>query len=233
VRQAQIVRRVALTAIALVTAWSVWAWAQPREHDPARGHEQAQEHAEEGSEEAPSMNLFEFGRETPPFIAMLVNFGILAGAYYLLGRRPIAAGLQNRRNAIAKDIDDAQAMKRAAEERAKTYQGKLETLEQEMRTAREALVRAGEAERDRLITEAEANAERMRKDAAFLVTQELKQIRQDLRKDMVNAAVGMAEHLLRERVTPADQERLAEEYLADLGGEPEPGARIPAQERAP
>ena len=54
----------------------------------------------------------------------------------------------------------------------------------------------------------------MRKDAEFLVEQEMKQIRQDLWRDTVEVAVTAAEDLLKKRVTPADQERIAEDYLA-------------------
>ena len=71
-------------------------------------------------------------------------------------------------------------MKHEAEERAKTYQSKLEKLEEELAAARESLVRAGEAESERIVREAEAKAERMRKDAEFLVEQELKQLRGEL-----------------------------------------------------
>jgi F-type H+-transporting ATPase subunit b len=170
------------------------------------------------SEPLQPMNWTDFSRETPPYVAMLVNFGILIAGYYLLGRKPVAAALVNRRDTIAKDIDEANKMLAEAEARAKTYQAKLEHLEDEVKTARQALVQAGEAERDRIVTDAEAKAERMRKDAEFLVEQELKQIRQDLWKDTVEAAVGAAEELLKKRVTPADQERMAEDYLADLGG---------------
>jgi F-type H+-transporting ATPase subunit b len=153
---------------------------------------------------------------------MLINFGILAAGYYLLGKKPIAAALRNRRDTIAKDIDEAHKMLGEAEARALTYQAKLEHLEDEVKTARAALVQAGEAERDRIVSDAEAKAERMRKDAEFLVDQELKQIRQDLWKDTVEAAVGAAEELLKKRVTAADQERMAEDYLADLGGKKSP-----------
>jgi F-type H+-transporting ATPase subunit b len=164
------------------------------------------------------MNWTEFGTSTPPYIAMLINFGILAAGYYLLGRKPIAAALQSRRDGIAKDIEEAQRMRHEAEARAATYQSKLAKLEEEVQSAREALVRAGEAERDRIVSDAEAKAARMRKDAEFLVEQEMKQIRQDLWRDTVEVAVTAAEDLLKRRVTPADQERMAEDYLADLGG---------------
>ncbi|MGH7270227.1 MAG: hypothetical protein ACREJ3_07320 [Polyangiaceae bacterium] len=163
-----------------------------------------------------TMNWTEFGQETPPFIAMLINFAILAAGYTLLGKKPIAAALKARRDSITKDIEDAQRMRHEAEERAKLYQGKLEKLEEEMRIARESLVHAGEADHDRVVKEAEAKAERMRKDAQFLVEQELKQIRADLWRESVDAAVRAAEDLLKARVTPSDHERLAEDYLADL-----------------
>jgi F0F1-type ATP synthase membrane subunit b/b' len=215
-------RRVALAVMVAVTAWSVSTWVASR---PAAAAPEAKAaagepaKAEGGDEAGPApFNLTQFGGETPPFVAMLINFGVLAAGYYFLGRKPIAAGLRARRDTISKDIEEAQRMKHEAEERAKTYQVKLEKLEEELVAARESLLRAGEAESERIVREAETKAERMRKDAEFLVEQELKQLRGGLLRETVEAAVAAAEELLKKRVTPADQERLAEDYLADLGG---------------
>jgi F-type H+-transporting ATPase subunit b len=212
----------------VVTAWSVWAWVASKPAAAAASKESAAAAEEPAKAEGPAkreaddegpapFNLTKFGGETPPFIAMLINFGILAAGYYFLGRKPVAAGLQARRDTISKDIEEAQRMKHEAEARAKIYQGKLAKLEDELRAARESLVQAGEAESERIVREAEAKADRMRKDAEFLVEQELKQIRGELWRDTVEAAVAAAEELLKKRVTSADQERLAEDYLADLG----------------
>lgn len=195
---------------------------------------------EKGSTEAPEsepeneqpepMNWADFGSKTPPFIAVLLNFAILAGGYYFVGRRPIGDALQSRRDSIANDIEEAERAKTAAEARAKVYQAKLEKLEDEVRAAREALVRAGEAERERIVSDAEAKAERLRNDAKFLIEQELKQARQDLWREAVDAAVAGARELLASHVTAADQERLAEDYLSSLGAQkglkasdPQPG----------
>jgi F0F1-type ATP synthase membrane subunit b/b' len=222
-----LVRRLALASMLLVTAWSVWAWAQPPTHDKGaettaeqsdgKRAEAAKEGREENEPPAP-MNWTQFGGEAPPFIAMLVNFGIMAAGYYLLGKKPIASMLESRRAGIAKNIEDAQRMKEEADARAKTYQAKLERLEEDARAAREALLRAGEAEHQRIVSEAEAKAERIRRDAEFALEQELKQLRLDLWKGAVAAAVTAAGELLKQRVTPADQERLAEDYLAELAG---------------
>ena len=208
-----------LGAMVLVTAWSIWAWAEPTGGHP---HPAAAEHHGEAAEDArpAPINWVEFGGETPPFLAAVINFTILAAGYYLLGRKPIAAALQGRRDSIAKEIEEAQRMRREAEERAKTYQAKLEHLQEEVRAARGALARTGEAERDRIVAEADAKAERMRTDATFLVEQEIKQIRQDLWHEALESAVAAAEQLLAQRVTSADHERLAEDYLADLGPKP-------------
>jgi F-type H+-transporting ATPase subunit b len=216
-------KRIAFALMVAVTAWSVWAWVQSRPAEAApegKAAAAAEEPAkgEGGESEGPApLNLTKFGGETPPFVAMLINFGILAAGYYFLGRKPVAAALQARRDTISRDIEEAQRMKHEAEERAKSYQRKLEKLEEELVAARESLVRAGEAESERIVREAEAKAERMRKDAEFLVEQELKQLRGELLRGTVEAAVAAAEELLKKRVTPADQERIAEDYLADLG----------------
>jgi F-type H+-transporting ATPase subunit b len=225
----QALRRVVLCAMVLTTGWSAWAWAQPAQngakapaaaegHGGDKGTARSEAAEESQSEEPAPMNWTEFGKETPPYIAMLINFGLLVGGYYLFGKKPIAEGLKNRRDAIAREIEEAQTIKEEAEARAKTYQAKLEKLDDEMRHAREALVRAGEAERDRLVAEAEAKAERMRKDAQFMVEQELKQLQQDVWRGAVETAVVAAEEMLRKRVTQADQERLAEDYLSSLSG---------------
>jgi F-type H+-transporting ATPase subunit b len=190
---------------------SAAAPAHPVAAEAPRAEEEEEEHG------PGAFNFGEFGGETPPYLAMLINFGILVGGYYLLGKDSIAAGLKSRRAGIQKELEEAARMKAEAEERAKKYQARLQTLEAEKAMAIEALVRAGEAEKERIVREAEAKAERMKKDAEFLVEQEVKQLRVDVWREAVDTAVAAAEELLKKRVTPADQERLAEEYLADLG----------------
>jgi F-type H+-transporting ATPase subunit b len=222
--------RVALTAMSLVTAWSIWAWGQS-----ASGHradhvsnstsaaqsELAASTAHQGTvaDDAtpPPMNWTRFGEETPPYVAMLINFGILVAGYYYFGKKSISNALRNRRDTISKEIDEAQRMKHEAEERAKTYQAKLQRLEDEMRGARDALARSAEAERERILADAEDKAARLGKEAEFLIEQEIKQLRQDLWRDAVNTAVSAAGDLLKDKITPDDQQRLAEDHLADLG----------------
>lgn len=187
----------------------------------AAGEHGSEHGAEHGHWPPPGINWVDFSDplHRPPFVAMLINFAILAGLYYFLGRKPIAQALKTRRAAVAKEIEEAQRMKAEAEARAKMYQAKLGRLEEELTMAKQALVEAGRGERDRIVRDAEEKAARMEKDATFRIEQEMRQIRQELWRDTVEVAVTAAEDLLKKRITPADQERLAEDYLAELAGE--------------
>ena len=136
--------------------------------------------------------------------------------FYKYGKGPISEGLKTRRATIVREIEEATRMRQEAEARAAKYQEKLSHLESELKETRDALKAAGETDRDRLVREAEEKAARMEKDAAFLVEQEMKQLRAELTRDAVESAVAAAEELLKKRITASDQERLAEDYLTQL-----------------
>jgi F-type H+-transporting ATPase subunit b len=218
-----------LFAIVLASAWPLAAWAV--QHGGARvtaTHTPDAEGGDARGEEPPGekhawppkpINWTDASnKDQPPLVASAVNLIVLLLIYYFAGRKGVANALTARKKAIASEIEDAQRMKRAAQERAKHYQQKLENLEEELATTRAALVEAGKGERDRIVKEAEEKAARMHKDAGFLVEQEKRQIQQDLLRETVERALSAAEELLKKRITPADQERLAEEYLAEIGG---------------
>ncbi len=176
--------------------------------------------AEKASEEEHTLkpiNLFDFGnKEQPPYAYALINFSALMALFYFAGKKPMTQALKNRRQNVAKDIEEAQRMKREAEERAKQYQARLAHLGDELDATKRALEEAGKGERERIVKEAEEKAGRMQKDAAFLLEQEAKQLRLDLVQETADMAVAAAEELLKKRVTEADQERFAEEFLRSL-----------------
>ncbi len=165
----------------------------------AVGNQAAEEAAETHAPKP--INWTDFSNhEQPPLAFMFLNFVVLIGIYYKYGKGPISEGLKNRRATIAREIEEAQRMRKEAEARAAVYQEKLSHLETELKETRETLRAAGEAERDRIVREAEEKAVRMEKDAKFLVEQELKQLRTELTREAVETAVAAAEELLKKRI---------------------------------
>jgi F-type H+-transporting ATPase subunit b len=171
-------------------------------------------HEEEGPR---AVNWVDFSnKKQPPYLAAFINFAIMAGAYAYFGKKPVEAALKARRDDVSKQIEEAQNIKREAEARSKQYAQKLEALTDELTTTRATLVAAGVAEKARIVREAEEKAARMQKDAIFLLNQERRQLQADIQRETVAAALMAAEALLRTELTQADQERVAEEFLATL-----------------
>jgi len=165
------------------------------------------------------------GTPVTPYVYILFNALVLYGMYYYLGKKPIGAGLKARRDAVAKELDEATQIKTEAKAKLAEYSHRLTKLDQELERMKKELTLAGEKDRDRIVKEAEERAERMKKDAQFLLDQEVKQMRIDLQKYAVEAAMRAAEKALESKVSAEDRQRIAEEYVAMIGKLPEPGAK--------
>lgn len=152
----------------------------------------------------------------PPFIGPLVNFGILLMLGYMALRRSINPSLAARRAAIETEIAEAQRMHTEADSMHREFSEKLSQLDQEIARMKAEYARAGEVERDRVIAEAQAKAERMRTDARAAIEQEMKSLAEELRREAVLAAATAAEETVRRTITAADHSRLADDYITSL-----------------
>lgn len=218
----------ALLAAVVLLAAPAGALAQddPRWQDSAReepGHDEfdaqtagelEEPHAEEGEAHATShhdahIDWWAIG-------AGVVNFVLLLWILVRLARKPLSSYLVDRRNQIEQDMAEAARLKKEAEARHAEYESRLKALDKEIAALRQEMIDAGVAERDRIIADAQAKAERMRKDAQFLIDQQMKQLRIDLTREAVTAAVAAAEEQLRAQASPQDQERIARDYLTRL-----------------
>jgi F-type H+-transporting ATPase subunit b len=194
------------------------------------GGEHAADHggthaAGEHGEHAEGEHGAHHGPDAVKIAALFVNFGIWIALIVYLLRTPLAEYLRSRRLAVEEGLEEAKRLQVEAQRVYDEYTEKLAHRDEEKQRLREEMIRAGEAERDRLLAEADRRAERMRKDAQFLIDQQLKQLRIDLTREAVEAAVAAAEEVLRAQASEADQKRLAEAYLESLKGSLQEGAR--------
>ena len=167
-----------------------------------------------------------FKNEQPPFAAALFNFAILVFIYWRFGKKPIAEGLKARKNAIAQAIENAKQILREARARAKRYRGKLEQVEVDAEHGKAAIVGAGQGEAEAILRAAEEKAQRIERDAKFLLEQEKKQTELDLVRETVERAASQAEKLLHSTVSMDDHERLAEEFISKLAQDYQKGLSV-------
>lgn len=161
----------------------------------------------------------------PPFVGPLINFGILLVLGYMAVTRSINPSLQARRAAMESEIAEAKRLHDEAQSMHDEVSAKLNALDAEIETLKSQFVKAGEAERDRIVAEAHARVERMRAEGSNAIETEMKALREELRREAVIAAAAAAEATVRSGINADDQRRLADEYLAGLEAAGKEGAR--------
>ena len=147
----------------------------------------------------------------------LANFLIFA---WILKRfvLPLARDfLRSRREEVLATVQAVAESKQRAEALVREYQARLNGLDQEAKDIEASLRVEGERQKAKLLQEADVLAKKIVEDAHFLAEQEVKVARQEIREEVANLAEASARELVQRYITPADQVRLAEEFLREIG----------------
>lgn len=158
-----------------------------------------------------------------------LNLLVLVAALVYFARGPIAGYLNSRRSQIEAGIDSAGRELAEAEQRLAGCEQRAAALDRELDEIRRVVRQQAEADRDRLLAEAKATAERIRRDAVAAAEQEVRRARDGLRAETVDLAVQIAGDLLRGQVTDADRARLVDDFVQRVE---QPGAATGAPARS-
>ncbi len=170
----------------------------------------------------------EHGWDQTALIASFFNFFILLFIFVKLGKGKIAAALKARKAEIEDALSEAARLKAEAAVKHREYSERLAKLDDELAQIKRDMIDAGTKERDRIVADAEQKAARMRREAEFIIEQQVKQLRADLVTEAAETAVAAAEELLLRTTTSYDQQRLAQEYLKALAEQSGADIKIPS-----
>jgi F-type H+-transporting ATPase subunit b len=150
-------------------------------------------------------------------IFRLINFVVLAyGLVYLL-RSPFAKYLDNRRTQIRADLVDAAETRRVSTERLAEIDERLKRLPGELDELRARGAEEIAAEEARIDRAAEAERERLLEQTRREIEMQLRAAQRDLVTQAANLSVGLATERVKQTITEADQRRLVDRYLEQLG----------------
>lgn len=158
----------------------------------------------------------EHGWDTTAIAAQIVNFVVLIGIFVFLFKGKVNSFLKERKAEVANALSEAARLKAEAAAKHREYSERLAKLDQELAQIKQEMIAAGIKERDRIVAEAEHKAARMRREAEFIIEQQVKQLQTELTKEAVDAAVSAASDLLLKTTTSYDQQRIGQDYLAAL-----------------
>ncbi len=229
------VKRVARLMV-LVTAalWfalsvgTVWAAEQKSHETPAavqevasgQGHEAASVEAGHGAaaegghaavrNSLSAEKLKDLGWRVVNFIALMIILVKFAA-------KPIGAGLAGRQKRIRDEIEELEAKRAAAEKSYRDFESKLATVEKDIDKIVEKAVAQAELEKVKILERAELAAADIKRQAELAVQKEIMDARRYLKDEVADKAAAMAESLIMKNLTPGDQVKIVEDYLAKVG----------------
>ena len=146
-----------------------------------------------------------------------LNFAALLFILIKFGAKPIANTLRNRRSAITDQFADVEARRAEADRAYREFEKKLSTIDQDINEIIENAKAQGQAEKERIIEEAKQAAADIKRQAEMAVQHELALAKLNLREEVANQAVLMAEELIKKNLHQDDQVKLIENYLEKVG----------------
>jgi F-type H+-transporting ATPase subunit b len=150
----------------------------------------------------------------------LFNLALVLGLLYFLLRKPVQNFFRERARQIDESLDSARRAREEAQRHLTEVEERIAGLEQRVAEILEKARQDGEAEKARIITEAEKEAKRILELAKHEIENRSKTARKELRTFTVDEAIEHARKLLRERMDAEKDEHLIDLFLDDLGGGP-------------
>ena len=146
----------------------------------------------------------------------VLNFLILAFFLVKLLKEPLSRFLQESARSIRENLQGTEEAFLLAEGELEEVEKRLESLEEETQKLRTAIGELGEKERDKIIANARQTAEHTLEKARLEAGYSVEQAKSQLRRQVIDEAVRIAEESVRKAITNSDQKRLVDEYLHNL-----------------
>lgn len=143
----------------------------------------------------------------------IFNFLVVAGVLWWALADKARNFFSGRRASIARTLAEVDQAVVAAEAKLAEYQQQIAGMEQDIANVRQLVIGEVEQEKARIIEEGKLAAEHIIEQARRSAEQEVAGARQQLLDQAAEMAAEMASGLVARSLTPADHERLLDEYL--------------------
>jgi len=153
---------------------------------------------------------------SPPFVFMLINFGIFL---LLLAKYLAPAGkklAEERHDTIKNALDEAAKLRKQAQDKLAEYDAKLAKADAEIAEMVAGMKADAEAEKQRMLKAADDAAALLKRDAETRIAAEIALARAALTKEVTAAAASATEKLLRDKATADDQSKLVNTFIAGV-----------------
>jgi F-type H+-transporting ATPase subunit b len=146
----------------------------------------------------------------------LVLFGVSMLILWKLAFPRIGEALDRRQRAIELSIDEAEEIRRRADELLNEYRERLAEARQQADEIIDRARKAGEAHERESEEDAKIRRERLMEQARRDIETETRRAIQEIRREVADLTVMATEKVTRKVLTEEDQRRLVEETLSEI-----------------
>jgi F-type H+-transporting ATPase subunit b len=155
---------------------------------------------------------------SPPFVLLLLNFGLLLLILAKFGG-PVARKLaQERHDQIKTALDEAAKLRDQASQKLAEYETRIKDVDAEVKKLVDGIRADAEADKQRIIEAAAAQSAQMKKDAERRIAAEIELARAQLTREVAAAASAATEKILKEKVSADDQNQLVASFIGNVQG---------------
>ena len=150
-------------------------------------------------------------------IVQMFNFVVLLVILQRLLYKPFLAKMNERTEAIKRSLEEAQAARAQAAKQAEENTERLRAAYAEAAAIRAQALKEAADEQRRLVEAARVEATKLVESAKAQTDADIRRAREELRREVSDIAIAVAERLVRKSLHDADHRRLVDEAIAKVG----------------
>jgi F-type H+-transporting ATPase subunit b len=153
-------------------------------------------------------------RSTYDLVMRWVNFAILVFVIVKFGRKPLMAFLKSHKSEIEQEFAKIEAQKESTLAKVREANNAMEESKVRLPELKARLIEQGERQKQDLIREAQDQSRLILEGAKHKIDYQVMRAREKLRTELLEMAVDEALKELPDLISPEDNQRQIEKYLA-------------------
>jgi F-type H+-transporting ATPase subunit b len=147
----------------------------------------------------------------------MANFIALLVILYFLLYKPLLAKMEERTLAIKKSLEAAEAARAEAARQQEENAARLRAAYAEAQAIRAAALKEAAEEQRKLVEAARREAQQLVESAKAQMEADVRRAREELRREVSEIAITVAEKLIRKSLRDEDHRRIVEDTIARIG----------------
>lgn len=141
-----------------------------------------------------------------------INLLLLLALLYKFAKKPIARMLSTSAGNAKNTMESAKNELEEAQAKIKEYEAKISGLEDELAKRQETSLAAIEAEKNQIIEDAKAQAQKLEEQTQTRIDQNISRAKEEIKEFLIKESVALAEQVISKEISAKDHKALIENY---------------------